>query len=74
MQGIRRIGSQVRSQRGVGIVVLVTVYQTELAERDEETPASVGMDVEVSGQLVGRGRSTAEHIEKAEINGSKEDL
>jgi hypothetical protein len=55
-------------------VVLVMVDQTELAERDEETPASFGMDVEVSGQCVGRGRATAERIEQAKINGSKEDL
>jgi hypothetical protein len=55
-------------------VVLVTVDQTELAECDEETPASFGMDVEVSGQLVRCSRATAERIEQAEINGSKEDL
>jgi len=74
MEGIRRIGSQVGAQRGVGIGVVVTVHQAELAERDQETSAPLGMDVELSGQRIGCGGTTAEGLEQAEINGSKEDL
>jgi hypothetical protein len=54
--------------------VVVTVHQAELAERDQETAAPRGMDVELSGQRIGCGCTTAEDIEQAKINGSKEGL
>jgi hypothetical protein len=50
------------------------VHQAELAERAQETSAPLGMDVELLGQRIGCGCTTAEGIEQAEINGSKEGL
>jgi hypothetical protein len=45
-----------------------------LPQCHQETLASFGVDVELSGQLVGRSGTTAERLEKAEINSGKQGL
>src|SRR5262249_36575576 len=74
MEGVWRIRCKVRAQRGIVIAVVVTFYQAELPQRDQETPTPLGVEVELSGQRVGCGCTMAERIEQAEINGRKQDL